>query len=142
MDGRRQRRGRQQFAHGVDERDRCDQHVADGRVWGPIAARPALAEPRGTVTTSSEQPERRMRGRRGNRTLVDRIPNPRLAGSGGRRVRLPQVRSADGVRPEERDRIRRSGVAQYDIDSRQLLRDARVRGSRVFCQKVSDALPT
>lgn len=78
-----------------------------------------------------------MRGRRHVRSLVDRIPNPRLAGSGRRPVRLPQVRYADGGRPEGRVRVRRRRVAQHDINSRQLLRDALVCGSRVFCQKVS-----
>jgi len=133
-------RGRrdQSFAYAVDEHDRRDQYFADGPVQRPTATHPEFAEPRGTVTARQRQPQpRSTRQLCHGRPLVNRIPYPRLAGSGRRRVRLPQVRSANGARPEVRVRVGFRGVAQYDIVSRQLLRDAHVCGSRVFRQKVS-----
>lgn len=59
-----------------------------------------------------------MRARCWRWPFVDRIPNPCLAGSGRHRVRLPQVRSAHGVRVEERVRVGCRHVDEYDIDNR------------------------
>lgn len=134
-------RGRrdQSFAYPVDEHDRRYQHFADGPVQRQTATHPAFVEPRGTVTALQRQPQPWSRRQRCHgRPLVNRIPYPRLAGSGRRRVRLPQVRSADGARSEVHVRVGCRGVAQHDIVSRQLLRDAHVCGSRVFRQKVSN----
>jgi len=108
-------------------------------VQRPVATRPAFAEPRGTVTARQRQPQpQSTRQRCRGRPLVNRIPNPWLASSGHRRVRLSQVRSTDGTPPEVHVRVGCRGVAQHDIVSRQLLRDAHVCGSRVFRQKVSN----
>lgn len=127
-----QRRRDQSCAHAVNEHDRRDQHFSDGRVHHPTAASPTFAEPRGTVTANQERQHRSTHRCCRGRTMVNRIPNPRLADPGRGHVRLPQVRYAHEARSKDRARVGSLGVAQHDIVSRQLLRDANVCGSRVF----------
>jgi len=128
----------QSYTLAVNEYSRFDQRFSDGRVHRPTAAHPTFAEPRGTVTANQRrQPRSTHRCCRG-RTVVDRIPNPRLAGSCRYRVQLPYVQYDGGVRPTDRAPVGSLDVALHDIVNRQLLRDVHVCGSRVLRQKVSN----
>jgi len=127
------REGGRTHADAADERGQRGQHRADGRVRRPAAARPSVAGPRRAVGAAGAR-----RRRRGGRTE----PHACVAGRGRRRVRLPQVRTADrvGQRPRRRrERVRQRGrrVAAHHLGGRQLLRDGHFRGSRDVGQKVS-----
>jgi len=105
------RRRDQSCAHAVNEHDRRGQHFSDGRAHRPTAARPTFAEPCGTVTANQKRQPRSTHRCCLGRTMVNRIPNPRLAGPGRGRVRLPQVRYAHGARSKDRARVGSLGVA-------------------------------